>query len=1812
MPQGKSTKRGAKGAPIADEWILLWLAIFAVAAFVYAYWPTLGKLVELWNSSDDYQHGYLVAPLAVLFLWLRRESFPRDKLKPQLTGLLLVLLAGVARWVSARLYYPEIDGWTIPLWIAGAVALLGGWRLLAWSWPAIAFLWFMVNLPERVERGLSLPLQNVATACSTWILQCLGAPAVRQGTTILLGAEQLEVERACSGLRIFYGIGALAIATVIVFRPPWWQRLVMAVSIAPVAVFANVLRVVSTGETYLFSADEVVRNRAHDIWGLLMIPLAVVMFLIIKYVAERIAKGNRARFMANLGIFAVAGVVLAVAAFFWHRYRESPNAEKLLAWADEAEAAEDPERVRKFLNAYLRVRPDDTDIMLRLADHLDRPLADRGSRMRSLFWLDKIAPILPDRLDLKARRAKLALALFQWDRAADASRDLLDSLGDPPDSSYRAIGTRALAIAKAARLEDTGGDAPLEEYVEARYLLQDAIEFSPGDDQLAAYLAIVLRERLTRPDARERETMARETTDAMLAQGVTFPSEEAQEAFRQSLQSELSNDPNGEVSARQLTTLYVDQLPPVSADENQRRSNETMATLTKAGISPNWRQRRFAFAEAAMDRMIASAPDSAAAYLARYRYRKAYHAESDDPLAKQGDADLDKAIELASADPNSTIDVWLVAADRARARKQADDAKSLYERAIQANPTDHRGYLFLGGMYAAEGTEFSLDKAIEIWKSGRQKATDRYVELTLPLADVYVAMDRNGDAETELKSLDKVVGMLPRDIKTRLEMQMGLVRANLEARGKRYAAAAARVRRLLKNLESAPPSEVDPPVVVRAWTMLGDFSRELNAPDQAAEAFEKANQLAPNSAAIEVRAASACDAAGRMQAALDHYQRALSIDDKDGMVWLAFASALMRDQAPRSPEDRDWRSFDQAVSRAKSLNASPATLCLMEADRAALDDKGDIALALLEEKSAQNPDSAELWQALALAHVRWGTPEGEAKALAGFEKASKDVARTLLLRATLAARRATATNAPPDEAIRVLQDGLKNAAGKEKAEIALRLAALEASAGDREKAKAVLEELAIEQPQQIEIAAQLAQMALEDRDWGALDKRVENLHEAEGDAGVLWKGYRARGLMAQVTNHLEDPRFTQVATLANELTRDRPSWPTGFVLRGLVARQRGDSTAALEDFIAAQEKGERSIEVAENLIELYFEQGDYANADEYLKSMRDFVDRSSRLASIKIERDVTRGQVDDAIALAQQWIKASPDDPISYVRLGHTLEISQNSYKDGPKKALELAEQAFRQAVAKGPTDSRTWFFLFRFYDRAKQDRAAALKTLSDLANEVSIAEGPKAFVLGQLYDSVGEFDRAAENFARAADLAPNELRVLERATAFFLNRDGELAERYCREALRRAPGSTWATRALIGILAERDESRELAEAFTILDQSIQGREERAVDRRLRGWLLMSRGRPEDLEAAKTIFMGLSTDPQGSIDDRARLAKLYEDEGRLLPAHEQWASVAAEETAAPRYRVMFVRFLQAHAVQEPQYLDEVEQVIRELQATPGQELQALDLQLDGIALSVAEDERATAISDLVDEHLRQRFAKITSGQDRHAIFESVLILLARRGRLAKMAELCERDPPLIQAAGVPISLANALVYAKRDSDIPAICDEILSRAVAAAPDDSALAFAVANARYMHGKRDEAIALYRLTDAKEPDHPLCRNNLALALAENGAFDEALATIEAAIAKSGPTESLLDTKTTILAHAGRGAEALPLTEAIAKQPRPDPGALFHRALALQAAGDSDEARATLLRAKRRGLTSGLLTPGDWKLLEKLETVLGTEKS
>lgn len=248
-----------------------------VAACAWAYWPTLAAMASRWLHEPQYAHGYLVPLFSLFLLWRRRKLLAGAR--PQLNwwGLPLILFGCILRIAAAYLYFDWLDAASLAPCLLGVALLLGGRPALRWSWPAIAFLFFMIPLPFRVETAFGSRLQSIATSASTYALQTLGLPAMAEGNIIVLTHGRIGVAEACSGLSMLTTFFALATAVALFINGTWIDKTVVILSAAPIAVVANVARITVTALAQEWISPAAAHYLFHDLAGWLMMPLALVI-----------------------------------------------------------------------------------------------------------------------------------------------------------------------------------------------------------------------------------------------------------------------------------------------------------------------------------------------------------------------------------------------------------------------------------------------------------------------------------------------------------------------------------------------------------------------------------------------------------------------------------------------------------------------------------------------------------------------------------------------------------------------------------------------------------------------------------------------------------------------------------------------------------------------------------------------------------------------------------------------------------------------------------------------------------------------------------------------------------------------------------------------------------------------------------------------------------------------------------------------------------------------------------------------------------------------------------------------------------------------------------------------------------------------------------------------------------------------------------------------------------------------------------------------------------------------------------------------
>ena len=126
----------------------------------------------------------------------------------------------------------------------------------------------MIPLPFLVYEAIAFPLKLFVAKYSVLCLRALGLVVWREGNIIMLPQTVLQVADACSGLRSLIAVLALGVALAFSFPMYSGKRLLLILITLPVAVIANLFRVVATGIIAHCYGAKVAEGFFHEFAGL--------------------------------------------------------------------------------------------------------------------------------------------------------------------------------------------------------------------------------------------------------------------------------------------------------------------------------------------------------------------------------------------------------------------------------------------------------------------------------------------------------------------------------------------------------------------------------------------------------------------------------------------------------------------------------------------------------------------------------------------------------------------------------------------------------------------------------------------------------------------------------------------------------------------------------------------------------------------------------------------------------------------------------------------------------------------------------------------------------------------------------------------------------------------------------------------------------------------------------------------------------------------------------------------------------------------------------------------------------------------------------------------------------------------------------------------------------------------------------------------------------------------------------------------------------------------------------------------------------
>jgi exosortase len=261
--------------------------IIGVAAILL---PTMIQVGRFNWTTEQGGHGPIVMAIGLWLLWreVKSSSAPRKPGNPVIGSLALAGLLAVYL-VSRITGILEIEALAMyGALIVGAYMLFGG-ALIRSVWFPILYLALTLPPPDSVVAAVTQPIKIAISEWAVSLLYALGYPIASSGVTIQIAQYELLVAAACAGLNSIISLGAICLFYgYLRHRTNLLAFVVIALSVIPIAVFSNFIRVIILILITYYLGEAAAQGFLHDFAGLTMFAVALLSVFVIDSIFTRL------------------------------------------------------------------------------------------------------------------------------------------------------------------------------------------------------------------------------------------------------------------------------------------------------------------------------------------------------------------------------------------------------------------------------------------------------------------------------------------------------------------------------------------------------------------------------------------------------------------------------------------------------------------------------------------------------------------------------------------------------------------------------------------------------------------------------------------------------------------------------------------------------------------------------------------------------------------------------------------------------------------------------------------------------------------------------------------------------------------------------------------------------------------------------------------------------------------------------------------------------------------------------------------------------------------------------------------------------------------------------------------------------------------------------------------------------------------------------------------------------------------------------------------------------------------------------------
>jgi exosortase len=240
-----------------------------------AFSPIFYRLATLGWEKADYTHAYFLLPISAWLIYQKREALKRreDIAVPGMALFALGIVVYVFSTINNFLFL-EATSFVLVMW--GLFALRYTRSSNEQILFPLAYLVLLIPPPFLVIDTLTMPLKNIATAGSYFLLKLVQLPVSLHGAILKVGNYDFFVADACSGYRSIVALIALGSLYAHFQKTTLIKKWIIFLSVIPLGIIGNIFRIFITGCLGHYVGIQYAEGFFHEFSGAVVFLVAIL------------------------------------------------------------------------------------------------------------------------------------------------------------------------------------------------------------------------------------------------------------------------------------------------------------------------------------------------------------------------------------------------------------------------------------------------------------------------------------------------------------------------------------------------------------------------------------------------------------------------------------------------------------------------------------------------------------------------------------------------------------------------------------------------------------------------------------------------------------------------------------------------------------------------------------------------------------------------------------------------------------------------------------------------------------------------------------------------------------------------------------------------------------------------------------------------------------------------------------------------------------------------------------------------------------------------------------------------------------------------------------------------------------------------------------------------------------------------------------------------------------------------------------------------------------------------------------------------